>query len=111
MLSYRVMNMVYGQPALLQDDIDNALILGYWPDKENNTMYVWIKHNKQHKPISYSMPYSIKLHKSLQQGRKQHEGKPYRAEIKGRSYPLERFRESIDDIEITPMEMLPPKEQ
>ena len=108
-LSYRTMNSLYGQPQLMQDQFEDVLIVGFWPDKANKTIYIWIKEHDKLYPVSYKMPYSMKLHKQLQKGRSKHKGKPYRSKIKGKNYPLKRFGESMDEIEAWELPIFPPK--
>ena len=108
-LSYRTLNVVYGLPALLQTTYADVLILGYWPDKANKTMYMWLKEPNKLDPISVKMPYSMQLHKQLEAGREKHKGKPYRSKIEGENFPLEKFGNSIDNVEVEELQTLPVK--
>lgn len=108
-ISYRGMNTIRGYPALLQSDFGDVLILGFWPDKPNGHIYLWIKEHNKTDPISYRMPYSLKLHKKLQKARAKHKGKPYRGKVKSKNYPLEKFDDTVDDPDVQELPAYPPK--
>lgn len=111
MLSYRVLNVAYGHPSILQNDYGDVLVIGYYPDTDNETIYMWIKEHDDRDPTSYKMPYSIKLHKQLERSRRQHRGTPYRSMIKSKNSPLERFTDTVDDVIVKPLPTIPLKKE
>lgn len=109
MLSFRAYNTAFGYPQLLQNNYEDTLVISFFPDKSNNIMYLWLKHSDMSQPIAYRMPYSIKLHKVLEKTREEYCGQPYRSTVNSENYPLERMEESVDEVEVIPLPMIPPK--
>ena len=107
MVSYRVMNMAYGFPQHLQKSHDNALVVGQYVDKPK-AIYLWIKEPGKEGPVSYKMPYTLKMDSLLSKMRMKHRGKPFRLKIETKTYPLERFGDDID-VDAIAIPMLPPK--
>lgn len=108
-LSYRTLNQVYGLPALIEQSFDEAWVHAYHADPDSGWIYIWIRPDDSEMPISYKMLYSEKLHKKLESNFKKTGGKPYKGSIDIELYPLERFEESVDDVEVDVLPQMPPK--
>lgn len=108
-LSYRLMNQVYGMPALLNKTFDKVWVHGYHADPDNGWIYIWLREEDGVVPINYKTPYSERLHKKLDGNSKEAGGEPYMGSMDVGMYPLERFEESADDLDIDVLPSLPPK--
>ncbi len=109
MLSYRVMNMAYGYAALLQDSFENVTIISFFPDKPNNKIYIWLK-DENSDPKTYVMPYSAKLHNSLEANRQKTQGKPYKGNVNSNVDASNRFEETTEEVEVEALlPVWPPK--
>jgi len=100
MVSYRLMNAVYGFPAFLSHKIDKTWILSFHADQDSGSIYLWLRDIDSEMPMSYRVPYSEKLHKKLHENAEKNQGAPYIGSLKLNAYPLERFDESVGDIEV-----------
>ena len=109
LLSYRALNSIYGYPTVMQQDLSDAVMLGYSPDKEAGMIYLWVQSAEGGTPRSYAVPYDTKLEKYLASKRKYYKGRPYRVDLKASIDPTNRFNKTVEDVEVYDMGVLPPK--
>lgn len=82
-LLYRTIDKMNGQPQVMSTPFDEVWVLGFHPDVGSGVLYLWLLEPSNDTPISYRVPYSHKMHKSLDKLRAKHKGKPYKAKMKG----------------------------
>lgn len=77
-LSYRSINARAGQPTPIPIfAIQETLVLGFYPEKETNQMYVWIKREGETIPKTFVLAFDEKTLGQLMALRSAHGGKPF----------------------------------
>lgn len=109
MMTYRALNDVYGYPVVMQASFDDALVIGHLLDKENKVIHLWLKADGDQDPRSYTIPFSNKTARFLEGMRRKHKGKPYRVQVKTNVDSLSPLDQSVEDVEMGELIVLPPK--
>jgi hypothetical protein len=78
-------------------------------DKDRKIIHVWIKADGESDPRSYTIPFTNKTAKFLEGMRQKHKGKPYRVEVQTTTNSLSPLNQSIEDVEMGELIVLPPK--
>ena len=99
-LSYRAMDVVYGQPKATIEAQKNAIVVKHFPSKSQGVIYLWIL--KRGVPTTYTIPYSDKAAKQIGDIEKKKKGKPYKIDIKIKSNHSNPFKKINEDVKITP---------
>ena len=77
-LSYRSVNSRAGLPLVAPSfNNEEVLVLGFYAQKADNRIYIWLKMPNAHVPQVFVFNYNAETHKKLGELREAHKGKPY----------------------------------
>lgn len=109
-LSYRAMYDFYGYPAIKEINLDDVMVVGFLVDKSTDSIYLWLREGSD-VPRSYVIPFSFEVAKFLQEMRKRYQGRPFRSKIKSKQNPMNRYLNSLEDVEMEEVKVLPKKKR
>jgi hypothetical protein len=80
---YRSTNSYYGKPKVLTENIQKAWVMGFHPVPSKGVTFLWLRKPGKLTPISYRIPYSKNVHRTLEKLRRKYKGRPFKIAMKG----------------------------